>query len=125
MELFIFFKSKSNSKQKNYEYFKYQSIEHIAKKLKQGVEDYAKEISSFAKKEFNPLSLEKEKNILEVLDLEKTINESKLMEIYKSIIVDNQVKDYVEQDLSVKRLNKLEMAKFPVLFYAIKDGEKI
>ena len=125
MELFIFFKSKSSSKKKSYEYFKYQSIEHIAKKLKAGVESYSKEISNFAKKDFNPLSLEKDKKILEVLDLEKTINESKLMEIYKSVIVDNQIKNYDEEDLSINHLKKLEMAKFPVLFYAIKDGEKV
>lgn len=129
MELFIFFKSQSKSKNINLEYFKYQSLEKIAPSLRNGIQNYEKSIQNYTKKEFNPLSLEKGKKVLETLQLSKTIKESKLMDLYKQIILENKVKDFAEEHGNCtyifKKLHKIDEAKFPAFFYALKYQGKI
>lgn len=129
LELYIFFKSQSQSKTINLEYFKYQSLENIAPSLKNGISNYETSIKGFTKQEFNPLSLEKEGKILETLELNQTTKDSKLMDIYKQIILDNRVIDYEEEldnnTYVIKKLHKINQASFPAFCYALKHLEKV
>lgn len=127
--MFIFFKSQSKSNKCKFEFFKYQTIEHLSTSLKRGISDYHIDIKTYSKKEFNPLSLEKEGKILETLDLEDTIKESKLLEVYRNIIINNLLHDHLETDgdleLHFKKLLKINEATLPVFFYVIKDEGKV